>query len=117
MFNSRFFAHTAPQGKELFTLIVGGSRKQLCEEDPKKVAPILLGELKELLSIEGDPCMEKHWVQGKSNSQYDLQHQQLLDALQQHTSLHPAFYILGNYAHGISVSDRVLRAQELINNL
>ena len=118
LFNSRFFAHTAPQGKELFTLIVGGSRQaQLCEEDPKKVAPILLDELKELLSIEGEPCMEKHLRWGKAIPQYDLQHQQLLDALQQHASLHPAFYILGNYAHGISVSDRVLRAQELINNL
>lgn len=118
LFNSRFFTHTAPQGKELFTLIVGGSRQaQLCEEDPKKVAPILLGELKELLSIEGEPCMEKHLRWGKAIPQYDLQHQQLLDALQQYACAHPGFYILGNYAHGISVSDRVLRARELINNL
>lgn len=118
LFNSRIFPHTCPEGKELFTLIVGGSRQtHLCQEDPSKLQHTLLSEVSEILETKGEPCFSKHIRYQKAIPQYGLNHQQLLDSLRNYQSNNPNFYFLSNYTNGVSVSDRVLRSQELINNL
>lgn len=118
LFNSRIFPHTSPEGKELFTLIVGGSRQAyLCQEEPSKLQKTLLHEVSEILATSGTPCFSKHIRYQKAIPQYSLNHQQLLDCLKKHEANNPNFYILSNYTNGVSVSDRVLKSQELINNL
>lgn len=118
LFNSRIFPHTSPAGKELFTLIVGGSRQaHLCQEEPSKLQKILLNEVSEILETSKIPCFSKHIRYQKAIPQYSLKHQQLLDSLKNYRTNNPNFYFLSNYTKGVSVSDRVLKSQELINNL
>ena len=61
MLNSQIFPHTAPKDKELFTLIVGGSRQsELCQKKSSELQDILVKEISEILDIKGNPNFIKH---------------------------------------------------------
>ena len=117
LFNSQIFPHTAPKDKELFTLIVGGSRQaELCQKKPTELQEILLKEISEILDINGKPNFIKHARYKKAIPQYSLDHQEFTDCIKKYQAAHPGFYSLSNYIKGVSVSDRVLNSYELINN-
>lgn len=117
LFNNQFFPHTAPKDKDLFTLIVGGGRQaELCQKKPTELQEILLKEISEILDIKGTPSFIKHIRYKKAIPQYSLEHQELVDCLEEYQTAHPGFYFLSNYIQGISVSDRVLKSYELVNN-
>jgi oxygen-dependent protoporphyrinogen oxidase len=118
LFNSRIFPHTAPEGKELFTVIVGGSRQpELCSMEKKVVQQILLEEMKGVLAIEGSPCFIQYQRYTKAIPQYDMQQAELISSILKFNKKQPYFHLIGNYTGGISVSDCVLKAQQLANNL
>lgn len=117
LFNSQIFPHTAPKDKELFTLIVGGSRQaELCQMKPTELQKILLKEISEILDINGTPSLIKHARYKKAIPQYSLDHQELVECIKKYQAAYPGFYFLSNYIKGVSVSDRVLNSHELINN-
>jgi len=117
LFNSQIFPHTAPKDKELFTLIIGGSRQsELCQKKPTELQEILLKEISEILNINGEPSFIKHIRYEKAIPQYSLEHQGLVNSLEKYQTDHPGFYFLSNYIQGISVSDRVLKSYELVKN-
>ena len=117
LFNSQIFPHTAPKEKELFTLIVGGSRQaKLCQMKPTELQKILLKEISEILDIKGNPNFIKHERYKKAIPQYSLDHQELAECIKKYQVAHTGFYFLSNYTQGVSVSDRVLNSYELINN-
>ena len=118
LFNSRIFSQVAPPNKELFTVIVGGSRqKELCELEPYKLEAIVLKELMELMKCEEMPIFSNHYKYAKGIPQYDLDHQSLLDAISIYEKNNSDFHILGNYFNGISVSDSILKADRLVQHL
>ena len=117
LFNSQIFPHTAPKEKELFTLIVGGSRQvKLCQMKPNELQKILLDEISEILDIKGNPNFIKHERYKKAIPQYGLDHQELVEYVKKYQVAHSGFYFLSNYIQGVSVSDRVLNSYNLINN-
>ncbi len=117
LFNSQIFPHTAPKEKELFTLIVGGSRQaKLCQMQPNELQKILLKEVSEILSVKGNPNFIKHERYKKAIPQYGLDHQELVEDVKKYQVAHTGFYFLSNYIDGVSVSDRVLKSYKLINN-
>ncbi len=117
LFNSQIFPHTAPKDKELFTLIIGGSRQsELCQKKPTELRKILLKEISEILNIDGAPSFIKHIRYKKAIPQYSLEHQGLVNCLEKYQTAHQGFYFLSNYIQGISVSDRVLKSYELVKN-
>ena len=116
-FNSQIFPHTAPKDKELFTLIVGGSRQaKLCQMQPNELQKKLLKEVSEILSVKGNPNFIKHERYKKAIPQYGLDHQELVEHIKKYQVAHTGFYFLSNYIEGVSVSDRVLNSYNLINN-
>ena len=115
LFNSRIFSHISPQEKELFTVIVGGSRqKELCQLEPSKLKSLVLEEFMELMEVNNEPIFSNHYKYPKGIPQYNLNHQSLLDAIQNFENNNPNFYILGNYFNGISVSDSISKADNFI---
>ena len=115
LFNSRIFSHVSPQEKELFTVIVGGSRqKELCQLEPSKLKSLVLEEFMELMEVNNEPIFSNHYKYPKGIPQYNLNHQSLLDAIQNFENNNPNFHILGNYFNGISVSDSILKADIFI---
>ena len=117
LFNSRIFSHTAPKGKELFTVIVGGSKqRELCQLKAPELKSIILKELTDLMKCEGKAVFSNHYKYEKGIPQYDLNHQSLVDALENFEKNNPNFHILGNYFNGISVSDSILKANNFISS-
>ena len=115
LFNSRIFSHVSPQDKELFTVIVGGSRqKELCKLQSAELKPLVLEDLMELLKMNNEPIFSNHYKYPKGIPQYNLNHQSLLDAIQKFEKNNPNFHILGNYFNGISVSDSISKADNFI---
>ncbi len=115
LFNSRIFSHVSPKEKELFTVIVGGSRqKELCHLEPLKLKSLILKEFMQLMEVNKSPIFSNHYRYSKGIPQYNLNHQNILDAIQNFENNNPNFHILGNYFNGISVSDGVLKADNFI---
>lgn len=118
LFNSRIFPHTAPKGKELFTVIVGGSRQPaLCSMEKEALQQLIVQDMREILNFEGSPCFIQHQRYSKAIPQYDMQQANLVSSIQNFNNEQPNFHLLGNYTGGISVSDCILKAQQLANNL
>ena len=88
----------------MFTVIVGGSRqKHLCKIESVKLKSLVIEELMELMEINND-LFSLIYKYPKGIPQYNLNHQSLLDAIQNFENNNPNFHILGNYFNGISVA-------------
>jgi oxygen-dependent protoporphyrinogen oxidase len=115
LFNSRIFSHVSPKDKELFTVIVGGSRqKELCKLEPIDLENIVVKELMDLMECEQTPIFSNHYKYKKGIPQYDMNHQSLVDTIENFEKNNPNFHILGNYYNGISVSDSILKANNFV---
>lgn len=118
LFNSRIFPHTAPEQKELFTIIIGGSRQpELCTLEKGVLQENVLSDIQNILELEGKPSFIHHQRYKRAIPQYGMEQEQLIQSIQEFNKKAPHFHLLGNYTGGISVSDCVLKAQQLTNNL
>ena len=118
LFSSRTFGHVAPEGCELFTVIVGGERQsELCDLPLKDIERIVLSELEELLSHHGEVVLKNHFRWKKGIPQYDMNHQNLIDALTQFEKRNRGFYVLGNFHGGVSVSDCIKKSKKMVLKL
>ena len=68
----------------------------------------------QLMEVNKNPIFSNHYRYSKGIPQYNLNHQTILDAIQNFENNNPNFHILGNYFNGISVSDGVLKADNFI---
>lgn len=118
LFNSRFFPHVCPDDKELFTVIIGGSKQaQLCELNDNKLLSLIKEEVKELLECDEDPIFTNHVKYQKGIPQYHLNHNVIQNKIKEFEKFNSNFHILGNYLNGVSVSDCVKNAEILNNKL
>ena len=114
LFSSRTFGHVAPAGCELFTVIVGGERqRELCDLPSEELERIILSELEELINHHGEVVLKNHFRWKKGIPQYDMNHQELIDALAQFEKRNKDFYILGNFHGGVSVSDCINKSKTM----
>ena len=51
---------------------------------------------------------------GKRNSQFNLDHSDLLNAIENFKNSHSNFHLVGNYFNGVSVSDCIQKSRELV---
>lgn len=118
LFNSRIFPHVSPKDKELFTVIIGGSRqKELCNLEYDTLENLVLKEVIDLMQCTKKPSFSNHYRYKKGIPQYDLNHHKLLKAIRNYEKNNSNFHILGNYFNGISVSDCILKSDKLIQHL
>ncbi len=118
LFNSRIFPHVSPKNKELFTVIVGGSRQsELCSLEKDELEKIVLDEVMELMQCKKMPTFKNHTSYIKGIPQYGLELDQLILEIDKFESNFPNFHILGNYFNGVSVSDCVKKAEIFVENM
>jgi protoporphyrinogen/coproporphyrinogen III oxidase len=118
LFNSRIFPHTAPSKQELFTMIVGGDRQpELCKLSREDLEALLLDDLDKVIGLKGKPTFKKHIRYHQAIPQYSMRQAKLHEEIERFKKEEANFHLLVNYAGGISVSDCVQKADELINNL
>jgi oxygen-dependent protoporphyrinogen oxidase len=119
LFNSHFFPHTAPTGKDLITVICGGARyPEIVDKSDEEVLEEVTTCLKELLGINGDFEITNivRWKRGIP--QYEVGYRKIEAEIDLFLGAHHNFKIASNFYKGISVSDCVkngsLVAQSLI---
>ena len=118
LFNSRIFDYVSPKDKELFTVLVGGERqKHLCEILPNKLQQIILDELEELIDHKGETVLKSHYRWLKGIPQFNLDHNNLLNAIQEFEKNNSKFHLIGNYFNGVSVSDCIKKAKDLVKDI
>ena len=94
---------------------MGGERqKHLCEMSPIKLKELILKELEDLLCHKGDTVIYNHYRWVKGIPQFNLDHSDLLNAIENFKNSHSNFHLVGNYFNGVSVSDCILKSRELV---
>ena len=118
LFNSEIFDHVSSKESKLFTVIVGGERQpHLCELPIEELQALIENELKELIQSQKKPHFSNHYSYKKGIPQYQMNHQNLLDAIHYFQSKNQNFLISGNFTKGVSVSDCIQNAKQLVNNI
>lgn len=107
IFNSRIFPHTAPEGKELFTVMSGGSLQSALTEWPEEDAILtIITELKKILRLQRSPEVLSFFRYKEAIPQYTLNsHHILLESVKKFETRYPGLYITGNFLKGVSVPD------------
>lgn len=119
LFNSHFFPHTAPEGKDLITVICGGARyPKIVSKSDQEVLAEISSCLNDLLGMSGEFELTNivRWERGIP--QYEIGYQKIEKEIDLFLGAHHNFKIAANFYKGISVSDCVkngsLAAQSFI---
>lgn len=109
LFPSSIFHERAPVGMALLTVFIGGSmapEKALQGED--EMLANTLGDLHDLLGLDGEPEYKNLSVYPKAIPQYIVGYERFLDYMKQIETDHPGVHFAGHYRDGISVGNSIL---------
>ena len=107
LFSSSLFPGRAPDGMVLLTTFVGGARSPELAADPPEVQlPRVLGELRALLSIRGEPVYHRLVQWPAAIPQYRPGHAAVNAAIDEFERL-PGVALAGSYRAGVSVGDTI----------
>lgn len=108
LFINRFFPHNAPEGKDLFAIIIGGARSPELTQLPKEeLINRIQQELSEIMEIKGEPELINYIKWEKGIPQYNLGHDDLVKEEAEFIKNNPNYQLIGNYIHGVSVADSI----------
>ncbi len=105
-FSSHKYVHRAPDGKILLRVFVGGARApEMAEMEDDALMPIVLGELRKLLKIEGDPSFTHvaHWP--RTMPQYHVGHLDRIARIEARLTKYDGLELAGNAYHGVGIPD------------
>jgi oxygen-dependent protoporphyrinogen oxidase len=105
-FSSQKYCHRAPEGKTLLRVFVGGARRpDLAEMPDAELLPLVLGHLRPLLRIEGEPvfCDIAHWP--RTMPQYHVGHQQRVARIDARLALLPGLKMASSAFRGVGLPD------------
>jgi len=105
LFSSSMFDGRAPEDHVTLTCMMGGT---LNPQFAENTDDIVLAELKRLLDISAEPTFRHRSAWKHAIPQYDLNYQEILNALETCEQSHPGLHLAGNYRGGISVGDCIV---------
>jgi oxygen-dependent protoporphyrinogen oxidase len=82
--------------------------------NPIKLKELILEELEDLLGHKGETIIENHYRWSKGIPQFNLNHSDLLKAIENFKNNNSNFHLIGNYFNGVSVSDCIQKSRELV---
>jgi protoporphyrinogen/coproporphyrinogen III oxidase len=103
-FSSQKYLHRAPDGKTLIRTFVGGARApEMAEMPDEKLVPLVLGELRDVLGISGDPIYQitAHWP--RTMPQYHVGHLDLVAQINDRCHAIPGLALAGNAYDGVGI--------------
>jgi oxygen-dependent protoporphyrinogen oxidase len=103
-FSSRKYLHRAPDGKTLIRTFVGGARApEMAEMPDEQLVPLVLGELRDVLGISGDPIYQitAHWP--GTMPQYHVGHLDLVARINARCHAIPGLALAGNAYDGVGI--------------
>jgi len=116
LFDSTIFPNRAPQGYVLLRTMIGGMRSpDLALLPDEKLIETALSELRDILSIKGNPEFIKIFRWQKAIPQYQVGHEEKLRKIDERLKSFPGFYLTGNAYRGVSVNDCIQNSIELVD--
>lgn len=116
LFTSSLFPGRAPEGHVLLTTFVGGSRQpEMAKRSTEDLYPFIENDLQDLLGVQGKPVFLHHRQWPHAIPQYQVGYGKYLRAMKQFEEANPGFRFAGNFRGGISVSDCLTNALELVD--
>ena len=103
----------APAGHVLLTAMIGGMRNPALASLPEKEAhDLVLGDLRSLLNISGEPVFRWHTAWKRAVPQYHIGYGQTLAAMERLEAAWPGWFMAGNYRMGVSIGDAAKSGEE-----
>jgi oxygen-dependent protoporphyrinogen oxidase len=105
-FSSHKYPHRAPEGKAILRVFVGGARApEMAEMPDERLLPLVLGEVRRLLRITGEPVYASvaHWP--RTMPQYHVGHKRLVAQIEARVAELPGLELAGNAYHGVGIPD------------
>ncbi len=112
IWSSTIFPDRAPEGSEAFTTFIGGSRQpELLGMTDEELLAVADREVRELVSIGGDPKFRyiRRW--NRAIPQYKLGYAGVIRDIEMFEDRHPGLFLCANYRGGIAVGDCVMSAR------
>jgi oxygen-dependent protoporphyrinogen oxidase len=109
LFPSSIFTGRAPDGMALLTVFIGGAKspeRALLSEG--EILANVLGDLRDLLGLTGEPDYQRFSVWPKAIPQYNIGYGKYLNLMQQIETDHSGIHFAGHYRDGISVANSIL---------
>lgn len=106
LFTSSIFKNRAPENHTLITVFIGGSRNpRMASLSESDMISKLYPKIQSCLQIKGDPVFSytRHWEY--SIPQYSMDHDRIIDQIQNFENRNPNFFLSGNYRNGIALGD------------
>ena len=116
MFNSCLFPHTAPRGKHLLTVCVGGVEgMHVCKESDISLQGTVREELLDKLSLR-DPEFLSIVRWERAIPQYEIGFSNIVDRLKLVEQQFPGLHFIGSEIGGVGVPDRVRKASNAVED-
>ncbi len=118
LFPSSLFSGRAPAGNVALAVFAGGrSNPAFVELDDEEIYGTILADLDRALNIDGEPSYRNLRRWPRAIPQYELGHRRFVDLASRLESDHPGLHFLTNFLGGVSVPDRILRANQLATSI
>jgi oxygen-dependent protoporphyrinogen oxidase len=112
LFSSSIDPSVAPADTAVLRVLAGGARRpELVEVDERELVQRLLGEVRPLLDLQGDPTGTAVVRWRSTLPRYDLEHPIRLERLGRALPAHPGLILLGNWLRGIGLNTLVEQAR------
>lgn len=116
--NSSFLPNRAPDGTELFTLFIGGTRQEhLLQGDSHVLINDAIKEFEEIMQISEQPLLKEFHLWDSSIPQFGETHQMMLEGFEFFENNVENLHFLGNFRSGLSISECIRGAKRAHGNL
>ncbi len=108
LWDSRIFPNRAPEGFELFRVMLGGARDpKIVGMDSRNILSIAKDELERLLKIKGKPSYFRVFKHEKAIPQYTVGHSRKLEDIESFLVKFPGLFLNSNAYRGVGLNDCV----------
>lgn len=116
IWNTSVFSQNQPEGKQVFTLFVGGSRTPFSNRKTfEATIPQAIRIFSEIMNINTPPLDQHSYFWPKAIPQYSLKHPETVKLINE--SLPEGLHLVGNFLNGVSVGDCVGHAMEKVEEM
>lgn len=113
IWSSALFPNRAPAGHVALTTFVGGSRQpELASRDEGALTQLVLGELRDLMQVSGQPAFARVIRWDRAIPQYNLGYRKVIDSIENFEKRFAGIHLYANYRGGIAVGDCVMSGRK-----
>lgn len=117
-FTSRKFPGRAPEGRILLRTFVGGAMQpEMLEQSDEEIRATVLGELKEILGVRGEPDFVEVCWHRNSMPQYHVGHCERVARIRELTGKFDGLELAGSGYSGVGIPDCVASGESAAENI